>query len=327
MKKKRNFLVLLCLFFIVTFLTGCGGNAMSNNLAIDETAAAMKNTSAQDSGGLYESKEESQYDMASVETGGENESIQQENSNRKLIKTVSMDAETEDFDGLMEKIENRVKELKGYIENSSIRGNARYDESRRSNLTIRIPSGELDNFVNEVSEISNIVRKSETVEDITLNYVDVESRKKALEIEQDRLFSLLEKAESVEDIIAVESRLSEVRYELQAYASRLLVYDNQVDYSTIHLNINEVTRLTPQEEPTVWDRIATGFVDNLLGALKLLENIIVAILVLIPYWGIFVLATVIAIVVCKAIYKIQKKKDIKKKNVAEKKTSSEDKVE
>ena len=196
MKKKRNFLVLLCLFFIVTFLTGCGGNAMSNNLAIDETAASMKNTSAQDSGGLYESKEESQYDMASVETGGENESIQQENSNRKLIKTVSMDAETEDFDGLMEKIENRVKELKGYIENSSIRGNARYDESRRSNLTIRIPSGELDNFVNEVSEISNIVRKSETVEDITLNYVDVESLKKALEIEQDRLFSLLEKAES-----------------------------------------------------------------------------------------------------------------------------------
>lgn len=323
MRKRRKILAWLNILFLVAALVGCGGNArkMSEDVAMVETAA-VKSVSTQDNGGLYES-EKGQYDMAAGQIEGKEESVWQENSNRKLIRTVSMDVETEDFDGLMEKLENRVKELKGYIENSNIRGNARYDESRRSSMTIRIPSSELDNFVNEVAEISNITRKSESVEDITLNYVDVESRKKALEIEQERLLALLEKAESVEDIISVESRLSEVRYELQSYASRLLVYDNQVEYSTINLNVNEVKRLTPQEEPTIWERIATGFVDNLEGALKLLENIAVGVLVLIPYWGIFVLMIVLAVVVCKAIYKMQKGKEVKKKIVEEKPASEE----
>ncbi len=325
MKKKRKYLLLLCMVCIVAVVAGCGrkSNSMSEDIAMNQTAAAMKDMSTADSGGLYASVS-GQYDRAIEEEGDERAGIQQENGNRKLIKTVSMDAETEDFDGLIEKLQKRVEDLKGYIENSNVRGNVRYNENRHSSMTIRIPSSELENFVNEVAEISNIIRKSESVEDITLNYVDVESRKKALEIEQERLLSLLEKAESVEDIIAVESRLSEVRYELQSYASRLLVYDNQVEYSTINLSINEVKRLTPQEEPTVWERIATGFVDNLKGALKLLENLAVAVLVLIPYWGIFVLLIVAAVVVCKAIYKTQKGKVVKKKKIEEK---SEEKTE
>ena len=55
------------------------------------------------------------------------------------------------------------------------------------------------------------------MDDVTLRYVDVDSHKKALETEQERLLALLEKAENVEDIITIENRLSDVRYELENY--------------------------------------------------------------------------------------------------------------
>ncbi len=307
MKKTKKYVSGLCAALIVMTLTGCGGKA-SDNYAIAETTAAMAMSEA----GIYGvSADIEMTDQSVANAIGEDSSIT-ENAYRKLIKTVSLDVETEEFDSLLLKLENRVKELNGYIESSNVRGNSRYIENRYSNMTVRIPSAELDSFVSEVSEISNITWKSENVDDITLTYVDIESRKKALEIEQERLLTLLEKAESVEDIITIESRLSEVRYELQSYASQLLVYDNQVEYSTVYLNISEVKRLTPQEEPGMWERITTGFSDNLSGALMLLENLVVDVIIMIPYWGILVIAVVAAILICRGISRAQKKKKNKK---------------
>ncbi len=256
-----------------------------------------------------------------TESQDKKESVQM--GERKLIKTVNMDVETEEFDGLITKLRERVGELKGYIESSNIRGNIRYQESRNAAITIRVPSGELENFVNEVAEISNIVRRSENVSDITLTYVDVESRKKALEIEQERLHSLLEKAESVEDIITIEGRLSEVQYELQSYASQLLVYDNQVDYSTIHLNISEVKRLTPQEEPSILERITEGFSDNFSAATKMLVDLFIGIIILSPYWGLWVLIVLAIVFFCKGISTIQKKKYMAKKQEIENRKKEE----
>ena len=300
----------------VIMLSGCGGSG--NGKMASDTMAAYPGANSVNS----EVKSDSIYEMGVLtESQDKKESVQM--GERKLIKTVNMDVETEEFDGLIAKLRERVGELKGYIESSNIRGNIRYQESRNAAITIRVPSGELENFVNEVAEISNIVRKSENVSDITLTYVDVESRKKALEIEQERLHNLLEKAESVEDIITIEGRLSEVRYELQSYASQLLVYDNQVDYSTIHLNISEVKRLTPQEEPSILERITEGFSDNLSAATKMLVDLFIGIIILSPYWGLWVLIVLAIVFFCKGISTIQKKKYMAKKQEIENRKKEE----
>ena len=300
----------------VIVLSGCGGS--SNGKMASDTMAAYPGVNSVNS----EVKSDSIYEVGMLtESQDKKESVQM--GERKLIKTVNMDVETEEFDGLITKLRERVGELKGYIESSNIRGNIRYQESRNAAITIRVPSGELENFVNEVAEISNIVRRSENVSDITLTYVDVESRKKALEIEQEILHSLLEKAESVEDIITIEGRLSEVQYELQSYASQLLVYDNQVDYSTIHLNISEVKRLTPQEEPSILERITEGFSDNFSAATKMLVDLFIGIIILSPYWGLWVLIVLAIVFFCKGISTIQKKKYMAKKQEIENRKKEE----
>ena len=105
---------------------------------------------------------------------------------------------------------------------------------------------------------------NKTVEDVTLQYVATDSRVKALEAEETSLLELLEKADNMNDLLTIKSRLTDVRYELEKMKTTMNVYDNQVDYGTVHLNIREVTEYTVTEEPTtVWGRIGAGFMESL----------------------------------------------------------------
>jgi hypothetical protein len=108
-----------------------------------------------------------------------------------------------------------------------------------------------------------VTSSTETAEDITLQYVDTAARVSALETEQTRLLELLAAAEDLSEILEIEKRLSEVSYMLESHASQLRTYDNLVDYATVHLNLREVTQLTPTDEPTVWERISRGFGETL----------------------------------------------------------------
>lgn len=186
--------------------------------------------------------------------------------NQKMVRKVWLEAETEELDSLLSSVEQRISQLGGYIEKQNTHNGSAYatHRSRYAELTVRIPADRLDEFVTNVSEASNIVSKEQTAENITLSYVATESRVKALETEQTRLLELLAKAETMEDILKIESKLTDIRTELEEVTSKLRVYDNMVDYGTIYLTINEVRQYTVvEEEPeTVWERISTGFVEN-----------------------------------------------------------------
>ncbi len=210
--------------------------------------------------------EEAEEDIGTGSEGNDGE--QTSKANRKLIRTVSLSVETTEFENLLGKISQAVESDGGYIEQSDVSGNSiSYSgvSRRYAYLTVRVPSHKLDGFLDQVSEQSNVINRSESVEDVTLQYTDVESRKKSLTIEQERLWELLEQADSVDSIIALESRLSEIRYQLEGYESQLRTYDNQVDYSTVHIDVQEVGVFTPTEPDSVLTRIQKGFKRNLEG--------------------------------------------------------------
>ncbi len=166
-------------------------------------------------------------------------------------------------------------------------------------MTIRIPEDKLDLFLKEVTNISNVVRRSEKVKDVTLTYVDLSSHKEALETEQDRLLELLEKAESVEDIITIQRRLSDVRYQIESMESQLRTYDNQISYSTVYLEIDEVKELTPVKEETVWEQISGGFVDSLKSLKDGFVEIVVWVAVNSPFLVIWAAVIVVFVLLVK----------------------------
>ena len=141
----------------------------------------------------------------------------------------------------------------------------------------------MDQFTTDLSGLANVVSQNLRREDITLKYVATSSRVTALETEEARLLELLSKAETMEDLLEIEARLTDVRYELENHASQLRLYDNQVDYATIYLNIDEVQEYTPVEEPAFFERIRNTFSDALEGVGDGIVNITVFLVGNSPY--------------------------------------------
>lgn len=184
---------------------------------------------------------------------------------QKLIKTVRMDVETEDLEALLPQISEKIGALGGYVEEQELYNGSSYSSyrSRSASLTVRIPAADLNSFVENIKGVSNVVTYNESTENVTLTYVATESRMKALEVEQERLLELMDKAENLSDLLEIEARLTDVRYELENVTSQLRVLSNRVDYATIHLYISQVRIYTETEPQTVWQRIGSGFKENL----------------------------------------------------------------
>ena len=250
---KRYLSVSLVLLLLLGMLTGCGAkNAMTEQAA--PAAGAPMATEAV--------MEEVLYDEAG---SGISNTATAMPENQKLIRTVYMDAQTTSMDGVMSWLENRVAELGGYFEQKSIRRSGSRDDGsyyRYADMVIRVPAENLDGFLAQIGENAVVTSTREETENVTLQYVSTKSHVEALETEQKRLLELLEEAGSMEDLLTIEERLTDVRWELENYASQLRVLDNQVDYSTVYLNINEVDKPKVVTERTVWQKIGDGFAEN-----------------------------------------------------------------
>lgn len=234
-------------------------------------------------------------------------------SNRKLIRTADLSVETDQFDQLIQTVNQQVTSLGGYIENSSVNGGQMlYNHEKASHyasITARIPQEKLDSFITMVEQNGNVTSRDESTTDVTLQYSDLESKKKSLAIEQDRIWALLEKADSLDSVIALEKRLSEIRYELESMESQLRLYDNQVDYSTVNLSIQEVKTFTPTSPESIGDRIQSGLSRNVRGLLDFITNFFIFVVTASPIW---LPLLILIIIILLATSKRRTRKAIKK---------------
>ena len=304
---KKYLSLILALALLLTLLVGCGssGNTasydngmvdMSDEVAMAPAEGAALKNEAPDTGSaaLPES--------------------------RKWIVTVDLTAETDDLDALRAALDAKIAASNGYVENQNIYNGSIYQSGRRyrsANLTIRIPAGQVDAFLQDMGGLANIVRQNKSIEDVTLNYVATESRLNALQTEEARLLELLSQAETMSDLLEIEARLSEVRSELENYASQKRLYDNQIDYATVYLNIEEVQEYTPVEEPTLWERIRDGFRDNLEGVGDDLLDVLVWFIVSLPYLVVFAIVITLVVFIVKRVRRRRMAKKAAKKQKSE----------
>lgn len=258
--------VCLLLAVLMLLLAGCGSKSAPQAAggAYYTESAAM----AEDSGS---------YEMEAPAEAGTTPLPQ----NRKWIINMDISAETENLDEALKAVEAQISALGGYLENQSMTNGSLSSSYRSRNvwMNVRIPAEKVDEFVHQVSGATNVVSSSRSVEDITLAYTDTEGRVNTLKTEEARLLELMEQAKDMDDLLKIEARLTEVRYQLERYTSQLRRYDNQVDYATITLSIREVQRYTPVEKLSFWQRTAKGFRNSIedLGdtLVSLLEWLIV----------------------------------------------------
>lgn len=290
-------------------LAGCG--SAYDNVKSDYSGGGSGYYGAPDSvngAGIY--GEDSDYFQEASDSYGESASAgagADVRAGRKLIRTVHLQVETMDFDALLSYVQDRTQELGGYVEKlnsdngssyyNTNSGASGYRNNRSASLTLRIPKSNLDGFLSQVAENGNITSRSEQEQDVTLDYVDLDSHKAVLLAEQERLLSFLEQAQNVEEMIMLEARLSEVRYQIESMEKQLRTYDNQIEYSTVYLNITEVVELTPVPvmQQTTWERIGAGFMNSLKNIGKGFREFFVWFVIALPY--LVLLAVVILLLV------------------------------
>ena len=294
---KRYLSLFVSVLLILSLFTGCGSSSSYEGSAAEVPMEEMGPMNAP-------------MDQHSAEPGKTRLP-----ENRKWVITSEVQAETENLDETLDGVLARVNELQGYVEDQNFDNGSYYggyDADRSARMTVRIPAESIDSFMKTVEERTNVVSSSRNLKDITLQYTDTETRITALKTEEERLLSFMEKAQTIEEMLEIERRLTDVHYELENVSSRLRTYDNQVDFATIHLNINEVRQYTPVEEPGFLEKITTGFAASVEGVWEGIKNFVIFIIVSSPYllvWGIIIAAVLLIVRACQKKKKAAQKQD------------------
>ena len=281
MKKKKTLTIVMAAALLLGLLGGCG----SKNLSMEPDTA--RSYVYADDGISYETAMAAPAAMSgagsNAESAADTASIPLP-ENRKWVITMSLTAETENLADAMGLLAEKIQESGGYVESQSISGTAvNSGRSPSAYITVRVPAEQLDSFVEDVSGMTNVVSSSRYVEDITLRYTDTEGRVKALQTEEARLLELMEQAETMSDLLEIEGRLTEVRYQLENYTSTLRLYDNQVDYATLDLTLREVEKFTPPEKQGFWQKVTSGLADSMVDLGQGIVDFAAWVLIELPY--------------------------------------------
>ncbi|HQD42100.1 MAG TPA: DUF4349 domain-containing protein [Bacillota bacterium] len=205
---------------------------------------------------------------------------------RKIIKNADISLEVQDFKNQFDAVQRMAEEAGGYVESSRsyVRKHAAAEGEREfmeGEAVIRVPSTEFGGCLDRIAALGKVTNRSTYGSDITLQYMDIETRLKSKQVQQERLIEILSKAERVEDILNIENELSRVRTEIESLGTQLRGWDNLVQYSTIRVFMTEVdpkdTKVSVLKVDNIWDRMKRGFIRTTNAIMDMIEMIIVGI--------------------------------------------------
>ena len=327
---KKRVSILLCIILATALLTACasGGNSGAANAWLEDDAypapmaAPMADSPemSRRTSAHFEAEEALMYDAA--EYGGEADNTYNYTSGtsagggaivpviapmneglaEKIIYSVYASVETMQFDETIDKVLKMLAVYNAFIESSSVSG-VNYEsqfygwnEFRYAYFTLRVPVQNLNAMTENLKDLGNVTHTSNDAMNITTQFYDTQSRLNSLVIQEERLLDMLSKAEDVPDLIMIEERLSDVRYQVEMLTTTLMGWQRQVDYSTVSLQIREVEEFTepPELNPSYWKQIADGFMSSIRAIGKFFMDLFKWLIVSAP---VLIILAVIAIAV------------------------------
>lgn len=305
-KITKTFSILLVIICLCSVLSACGTSSV-NDGGFTKGESIMEMPEAE-MDGIFENSVSNNTSSGSGSTSQQSPSV---TDNRKIIEKIYFSLQTKNFDNVTSELETKVLESNGYVESSQIDGK-NFDEDyyteRRAKFVVRIPSEKVDAFCEYVSSSCTVTNKEITTDDVTLKYVDMQSRIKALTGEKESLERLLEKAESVSDIISIRNQLTDVIYRIESYESQLRTYDNLIEFTTITIDVREVEKEQIVEELTPWQQIVENLKNNFDNIGDGFVNLFIFIVSNLPYFAIYAIIISICYIIIKILIKKAKSK-------------------
>lgn len=317
---KKFSIIILILVLSFSFIS-CGSNsneAYNNGEAIsadydmavdsDDSFGGVTGSSKN----IEFSESEEMEPLTDASTGSNNTYTQAE---RKIIQSAGMDVETLEFDKAVKMLKDKINNVGGYIESSSVQGKSIDDHysTRYASFVLRIPKDSFLLFMSDMNTIGNVINESTYGEDITSQYYDTEAHLKTLEVQEERLLDILRKAEKIEDIISLERELTNVRYQIESLQGSMKRWDNLVSYATLHLSLREVIEITEKVETpkTLGEKISARFSRSVEGIKDFFEDLTIFGIGSLPYLIIYIpVILVLVLVLRRALKKARKKNEV-----------------
>lgn len=211
----------------------------------------------------------------------------------KLVYRCQLDIETKNYAEDKENLMKLISEYEGIIQNSNEYDSDDYWYSsdhvktrgtKTLNLQVRIPSEKYKEFIGTVGTIGKVKRNSQQVDNISYDYYNTQADIEQLKIQEQRLLEMMEQAYTIEDMITVEDRLSEVQNELSKLQTKLVGLDTDVAYSYVDIELEEVFEYsaTEVEKPGFFKRLGEEIVDGFKAMIQIFEDIILFIVGAVP---------------------------------------------
>jgi len=330
LRSNRYFLVVTASVLCIILLCGCGSAETNDSYASNKgfdyfaTTDAVAEEIVYDGfyDADYEMKAEAEYEYSGSATGGSAPESQAPTSSsdnestseyqRKIIRNAHLSLETRTFDESIASISATVEKYGGYVESSYVSGQSVNSSGvqRRAEYTVRVPAESLDAYLDSLGGNFNVLSRQISSNDITTTYYDAKARLESLEIQEERLLAMLEKATELEYLIQLENALADVRYQIERYYSQIRVYDNQVSYSTVSMNISEVVEYQKVVEnpKTFGQRFMTAAENSWNNFVDDLEDFAIEFIYALPGLIIWILIIVIIVLVIKLMIARHKKK-------------------
>ena len=190
----------------------------------------------------------------------------------KMIYSAYIEMQTLSYEQAAEDIAALVERSGAYFEQKDF---SSYSNGyRHASYTVRVPAEQFADFCTQVGTLCHVTWQSDSAEDISEQYYDTQARLETAQIKLERLQELLKKAESMEDIITIESAISETEYEIEDLSGTMRHYDALVGYATVDLELSEVYRLSGTEDApkSFGEKLGNAFTDGLAAVAEGLED-------------------------------------------------------
>ena len=244
---KRKLFACFLAWTMILSLVACG--ASSNKSASSATTADSAPMESEE--GYFDTN--GSYDDG-ADSGG---SVLED---QKIIYTGTLNLETTDFDGTAKAVTALADTLGGYLESSTVGSGGR--SYRWAEYTVRVPAAQFQSFLDQAGNLAHVTWQNTDLQNITETYYDTAGRLKTQQIKLERLQKLLAQAENMEDIITIESAISETEWNIEDLSGTLRHYDTLVDFATITVSLQEVYKYSDTEE------LPENFGDRLGSALS-----------------------------------------------------------
>lgn len=207
---------------------------------------------------------------------------------RKMIYRgyIELEVEKGKFGEKFDEIANIAKVVGGFVSNTE--SSAYGDQLAMGTITIRIPVESFDSVIEQIKKLGNVKNLNTNVQEVTQEYVDLESRLQHFQAQEEVLLKMMKESETVEDSISVHRELSRVQEQIEIIKGRLRWLDEQTSLSTITVFVTEPS-VKPQPEPITWE-----FLDVLREGARLFIRVINGTVIFIM--AIFPIAVIAALV-------------------------------